>query len=63
MKKLNYEEWILLNEDFIETVINNIILELDNNKEKYKFNYNLELMENKITRYLYETSDNKYESY
>jgi hypothetical protein len=63
MRKLNYKEWILLNEDFIETVISEIILELDINKKNYKFVYNLDLLENKITKYLYETSDNKYELY
>jgi hypothetical protein len=63
MRKLNYKEWILLNEDFIETVISEIILELDINKKNYKFVYNLDLLEDKITKYLYETSDNKYELY
>tara|TARA_B100000900_G_C20602352_1_gene726240 strand:- start:8995 stop:9186 length:192 start_codon:yes stop_codon:yes gene_type:complete len=63
MRKLNYKEWILLNEDFIETVISKIILELDINKKNYKFVYNLDLLEDKITKYLYETSDNKYELY
>ena len=63
MKKLNYKEWILLNEDFIENVISQIILELDINKKNYKFVYNLDLLEDKITKYLYETSDNKYELY
>ena len=63
MRKLNYEEWILLNEDFIETVISKIILELDINKKNYKFIYNLDLLEDKITKYLYKTSDNKYELY
>jgi hypothetical protein len=63
MRKLNYKEWILLNEDFIENVISQIILELDINKKNYKFVYNLDLLEDKITKYLYETSDNKYELY
>ena len=63
MRKLNYKEWILLNEDFIETVISEIILELDINKKNYKFVYNLDLLEDKITKYLYETSDNKYDLY
>jgi hypothetical protein len=63
MRKLNYKEWILLNEDFIETVISKIILELDINKKNYKFVYNLDLLHDKITKYLYETSDNKYELY
>lgn len=63
MRKLNYKEWILLNEDFIETVISEIILELDINKKNYKFVYNLDLLEDKIIKYLYETSDNKYELY
>jgi|TARA_B100000941_G_C28500702_1_gene553986 hypothetical protein len=63
MRKLNYKEWILLNEDFIENVISEIILELDINKKNYKFVYNLDLLEDKITKYLYETSDNKYELY
>lgn len=63
MRKLNYKEWILLNEDFIENVISKIILELDINKKNYKFVYNLDLLEDKITKYLYETSDNKYELY
>jgi hypothetical protein len=63
MRKLNYKEWILLNEDFIETVISKIILELEINKKNYKFVYNLDLLEDKLTKYLYETSDNKYELY
>ena len=63
MRKLNYKEWILLNEDFIENVISEIILELDINKKNYKFVYNLDLLEDKITKYLYETSDNKYGLY
>jgi hypothetical protein len=63
MKQIKYNEWKILNNNLISNVITNILNELEYNKEIYNYYYDSDLLEKDITKYLYNSSDNKYELY
>ena len=57
---VKYEEWLFINRDYIENIINNVLYELYKNTKNYKYEINEEGLIEELCKYLYEKSNTKY---
>ena len=57
---IKYEDWLFINKDYIDNIINRIMNELYKNTKKYKYEINEEKLIEELCIYLYENSNTKY---
>lgn len=61
-KLVKYRDWIDLNREYIDIILDRVLEELYKNSDKYKFYVYEEVLEKELTKYLYETSNTKYKT-
>jgi hypothetical protein len=61
-KLVKYSDWIELNREYIDRILDRVLQELYKNSDKYKFYVYEEVLEKELTKYLYETSNTKYKT-
>lgn len=59
-KLVKYRDWVDLNREYIDRILDRVLQELYKNSDKYKFYVYEEVLEKELTKYLYETSNTKY---
>ena len=59
-KTIKYEDWIFMNKDNIDNIINKILDKLNMNSKRYKYVIDEENLIEELQYYLYETSNTKY---
>lgn len=59
-KIVKYRDWVDLNREYIDRILDRVLQELYKNSDKYKFYVYEEVLEKELTKYLYETSNTKY---
>lgn len=59
-KTIKYEDWVFMNKDNIDNIINKILDELNMNNKRYKYVIDEENLIEELQYYLYETSNTKY---
>ena len=59
-KTIKYEDWVFMNKDNIDNIINKILDELNMNSKRYKYVIDEENLIKELQYYLYETSNTKY---
>lgn len=61
-KLVKYRDWVDLNREYINRILDRVLEELYKNSDKYKFYVYEEVLEKELTKYLYETSNTKYKT-
>tara|TARA_B100001123_G_scaffold378528_1_gene446702 strand:+ start:362 stop:592 length:231 start_codon:yes stop_codon:yes gene_type:complete len=59
-KTIKYEDWVFMNKDNIDNIINKILDKLNMNSKRYKYVIDEENLIEELQYYLYETSNTKY---
>lgn len=59
-KTIKYEDWVFMNKDNIDNIINKILDELNMSSKRYKYVIDEENLIKELQYYLYETSNTKY---
>ena len=59
-KLVKYKDWVDLNREYIDRILDRVLEELYKNSKKYKYEVNEEELINELSEYLYETSTTKY---
>ena len=59
-KTIKYEDWVFMNKDNIDNIINKILDKLNMSSKRYKYVIDEENLIEELQYYLYETSNTKY---
>ena len=59
-KTIKYEDWVFMNKDNIDNIINKILDKLNMNSKRYKYVIDEENLIEELQYYLYDTSNTKY---